>query len=76
MSQDLKGELELCVLNHGHIMLSYTYVEELLRYIKGLEDSKDTLNRKISELYGLIDHRDQIINESIRFKNVHNPNQN
>jgi hypothetical protein len=76
MSQDLRGELELCVLNHGHIMLSYTYVEELLRYIKGLEDSKNTLNQKISELYGLIDHRDQIINESIRFKNVHNPNQN
>lgn len=76
MSQDLRGELELCVLNHGHIMLSYTYVEELLRYIRGLEDSKNTLNQKISELYGLIDHRDQIINESIRFKNVHNPNQN
>lgn len=75
MDQELRGRMEECVLNHGHIMIGYTDIEKLLQYIRGLESSKDTLNQKISELYGLIEHRDQIINESIRFKNVHNPNQ-
>ena len=38
MNQNLKNELELCVLNHGHILLSYTYVKQILKYIKELEN--------------------------------------
>lgn len=38
MNQDLKNDLELCVLNHGHILLSSTYVEQILNYIKELEN--------------------------------------
>ncbi|MBP5446099.1 MAG: hypothetical protein J6Y28_08015 [Acholeplasmatales bacterium] len=70
MRPEIISNLEECVLNNGHIMIGYTQVEELLKYIKGLENTKDVLNQKISELYGLINHRDQIINDSIRFKNV------
>lgn len=70
MKPEIINSLEECVLNNGHIMIGCTQVEELLRYIKGLENTKDVLNQKISELYGLINHRDQIINDSIRFKNV------
>lgn len=70
MKPEIINSLEECVLNNGHIMIGYTQVEELLKYIKGLENTKDVLNQKISELYGLINHRDQIINDSIRFKNV------
>ena len=70
MRPEIISSLEECVLNNGHIMIGCTQVEELLKYIKGLENTKDVLNQKISELYGLINHRDQIINDSIRFKNV------
>ena len=70
MKPEIINSLEECVLNNGHIMIGCTQVEELLKYIKGLENTKDVLNQKISELYGLINHRDQIINDSIRFKNV------
>lgn len=70
MRPEIINSLEECVLNNGHIMIGCTQVEELLKYIKGLENTKDVLNQKISELYGLINHRDQIINDSIRFKNV------
>ena len=70
MRPEIINNLEECVLNNGHIMIGCTQVEELLKYIKGLENTKDVLNQKISELYGLINHRDQIINDSIRFKNV------
>lgn len=70
MKPEIINSLEECVLNNGHIMIGCTQVEELLKYIKGLENTKDILNQKISELYGLINHRDQIINDSIRFKNV------
>ena len=72
MKPEIISSLEECVLNNGHIMIGCTQVEELLKYIKGLENTKDVLNQKISELYGLINHRDQIINDSIRFKNVQN----
>ena len=72
MKPEIINSLEECVLNNGHIMIGCTQVEELLKYIKGLENTKDVLNQKISELYGLINHRDQIINDSIRFKNVQN----
>jgi len=74
MKPEIINNLEECILNHGHIMIGCTQVEELLRYIKGLENTKDVLNQKISELYGLINHRDQIINDSIRFKDVQSQN--
>ena len=70
MRPEIINSLEECVLNNGHIMIGCTQVEELLKYIKGLENTKDVLNQKISELYGLINHRDQIINDSIRFKYI------
>ncbi len=68
MDEDLRVRMQECILNHGHIMIGYSVVEDLLKYIESLEHTKNILNDKINELYNLINAKDQIINEQINNK--------
>lgn len=68
MDEDLRVRMQECVLNNGHIMIGYSVVEDLLKYIESLEHTKNVLNDKINELYNLINAKDQIINEQINNK--------
>lgn len=68
MDEDLRVRMQECVLNNGHIMIGYSVVEDLLKYIENLEHTKNVLNDKINELYNLINAKDQIINEQINNK--------
>lgn len=68
MDEDLRVRMQECILNNGHIMIGYSVVEDLLKYIESLEHTKKVLNDKINELYNLINAKDQIINEQINNK--------